>query len=361
MYLSPLSITRDDDRIEVNYQRYVAGLRGELKSGWNWDVSAEYSTSDGDYTEDQVLDDAITPTDFVPGSCVGTNTPNPWRPLHRRPLAGPTVPGWKHFARASGISLRQGDGQHAIRPDVRGSLHVRRGLRLARRPARHCFWHSLPGGRNPRWAWRNHGGRKCLGIVNGRDYLGEDTTKAVFAEVEVPLLQDKFLADSLTLTASGRYTDVESYGSGDTYKVGTELGNHVDDTTTCQARRISFRAPALFELYLADQTSFIVQRFVDPCIGWGEKLAYGTITQVTANNCEADGIAANFLGGSVLLATTIAGGGFGILEAETSTSKTIGLFDAAIRRSSGVGRLLRHRGPRRGRPAWRGRHCIQLL
>ena len=98
------------------------------------------------------------------------------------------------------------------------------------------------------------------------------TTKAVFAEVEVPLLRDKFLADSLTFTASGRYTDVESYGSGDTYKVGLNWG--ITPTIRLRASQgTSFRAPALFELYLADQTSFIAQRFVDPCIFWGDALA----------------------------------------------------------------------------------------
>ena len=54
-------------------------------------------------------------------------------------------------------------------------------------------------------------------------------------------------------------------------------------------------------------------------------MAAGAITQVTANNCAADGLAPDFLGGSVS-ATAIAGGGAGILEAETSTSKTIGLI-----------------------------------
>ena len=46
---------------------------------------------------------------------------------------------------------------------------------------------------------------------------------------------------------------------------------------------------------------------------------------MTADNCAADGFAPDFPGGTVT-ATIIAGGGAGILEAETSTSKTIGLI-----------------------------------
>jgi iron complex outermembrane receptor protein len=152
---------------------------------------------------------------------------------------------------------------------------------------------------------------------------GDDATKAVFAEFEIPLLKDKAMADSLTLMASGRYTDVDSYGSGDTYKVGINWG--ITPTLRLRASQgTSFRAPALFELYLADQTSFIGQRFVDPCISWGDALASGAISQTTADNCAADGLAPDFIGGSVS-ATLISGGGFGVLEAETSTSKTIGL------------------------------------
>ena len=75
VFLSPLSITdHADSLIDVKYQRYVAGLRGDMKSGWNWEVSAQYSTSDGDYADDQIFNDSVTDTDFGHGSCVGTVT-----------------------------------------------------------------------------------------------------------------------------------------------------------------------------------------------------------------------------------------------------------------------------------------------
>ena len=52
----------------------------------------------------------------------------------------------------------------------------------------------------------------------------------------------------------------------------------------------SFRAPALYELYLANQTSSISARAADPCINWATNLAAGNISQRTADNCAADGI-----------------------------------------------------------------------
>ena len=41
----------------------------------------------------------------------------------------------------------------------------------------------------------------------------------------------------------------------------------------------SFRAPALFEQFLADETGFPSQRAIDPCVQWGVNLAHGNITQ----------------------------------------------------------------------------------
>ena len=61
----------------------------------------------------------------------------------------------------------------------------------------------------------------------------------------------------------------------------------------------SFRTPALYELYLADQTSFTGQRRVDPCIRWGTNLADGSISQRLADNCAADGIAPDFTGAPI--------------------------------------------------------------
>jgi iron complex outermembrane receptor protein len=94
----------------------------------------------------------------------------------------------------------------------------------------------------------------------------------------------------------------------------------------------SFRTPALFELYLADQTSFPRQSSIDPCIFWGDALVAGTITQRVADNCAADTSAADYptglpddFDGGTVTATAISRGGLGLLEAETSTSNTVGI------------------------------------
>ncbi len=324
LFLSPLSITNHSDtHIDVQYQRYVAGLRGEAGTGWNWEVSVQYSKSDGDYTSDQIFNDSIVDQDFLIGSCTGSVTSVrgvpcqdiPW--LDPQFLAGnisPEMQGFLFGKETGNTQYEQMSAEAFMTGGLfdlpAGEVGVAFGVSYQQDEIRDVPGEITLAG--------NVWGSSTAGITEG-----DDTTKAVFAEVEVPLLRDKFMADSLTFTASGRYTDVESYGSGETYKVGLNWG--ITPTLRLRASQgTSFRAPALFELFLADQTSFIGQRFVDPCIFWGDALDSGAISQTTADNCAADGLAPDFIGGSVS-ATAIAGGGFGLLEAETSTSRTIGL------------------------------------
>src|SRR5690606_32396738 len=77
-WLSPLTLTdHSGQRVTVDYQRFVAGLRGELDKvlpDWSWEVSLQYSDSDGEYEDDQILNDALTLPFFRTGSCVGEVT-----------------------------------------------------------------------------------------------------------------------------------------------------------------------------------------------------------------------------------------------------------------------------------------------
>jgi iron complex outermembrane receptor protein len=332
-WLSPTPITdHSDSRVEVDYQRYVAGFRGDLKSGWSWEVSAQYSKSDGDYTNDQIYNDSVkdynidfSGNPFVPvASCVGTFSSVrgapcvdiPW--LDPQFLAGNISPEVRDFLFGVETGNTKYD-QWSAEAYMTGTI-----LELPAGPMGIAFGvhyqkdkiNDVPGEITRAGnAW----GASTAGITKG-----EDTSRALFTEIEVPLMRNKFLADSLVLTTSGRVTDVESYGKGDTYKVG--LNWAITPTIRVRASQgTSFRTPALFELYLADQTSFASQRSIDPCIRWGANLAAGNISHRIAENCAADGILENFTGGAID-ATVIAGGGLGLLKAETSTSRTFGFI-----------------------------------
>src|SRR5690606_21829512 len=130
----------------------------------------------------------------------------------------------------------------------------------------------------------NAWGASSAGITEG-----DDNTVAVFGEVIVPLIADQPGFRNLSLSASSRYTHVASYGDDTTYKIGL-YWQIVVSVRMRASQGTSFRSPALFELYLADQTSFPSQRAVDPCINWQANLDAGSISQRIADNCAADGI-----------------------------------------------------------------------
>src|SRR3954447_7207550 len=83
----------------------------------------------------------------------------------------------------------------------------------------------------------------------------------------------------------------------------------------------SFRAPALFEEFKANETSFFSARSIDPCVNIDLNLKAGNIDNRIAANCQSQGFQGNYGGGSVF-ATVFSQGGIGVLTPETSTAKT---------------------------------------
>ncbi|MEJ2402600.1 MAG: TonB-dependent receptor, partial [Xanthomonadales bacterium] len=336
-WLSPTPITdHSDSKIEIEYTRFVVGLTGELGNDWMWDLSYQYSKSDGDYTEDQIYDDSISDQNWLWGSCAGMTTSVrgvpcvdiPW--LDPAFLAGDVSPEVRDFlfGRETGNTEYT---QWSIEGYLSGELFNWYAGSVAGAFGFHYREDEINDTPGDITLAGNGWGTSSAGIT-----AGKDTFTALFGELDIPLLTDKPFVDSLVLNVSGRWTDVDSYGDDTTYKVG--LNWQINDAWRFRATQgTSFRTPALYELYLADQTSFLNQRFIDPCINWGAALDDGTISQEVADRCAAtvdeplegqpqypDGLPPDFPGGTIT-ATIITGGGLGLLEAETSTSNTIGL------------------------------------
>ena len=324
-YMSPLALTDHyGSEIEVKYTRVMGGLTGSVgDTGWTWDMHAQYSKSDGDYTNKIVYQDSIWDSEFLAGSCVGTVSSVRGVPCVDVPwwdpafLAGEVSPEVRDFlfgVEKGNTTYTQWDIEAFVTGDLfelpAGTVAAAFGVNY-----RVDEIEDVPGEvtlANNSW------GLSGAGITKG-----DDKTSAVFAEVDVPLLRDMELVNSLDLNASFRYTDVDSYGSDTTYKVG--MNWQIVPSIMIRANKgTSFRTPALYELYLANQTSFSGQQSVDPCIGWGDNLADGSITQRLADNCAADGVPADWAGWPSS-AMVITGGGIGVLEAETSVSKTVGV------------------------------------
>jgi outer membrane receptor protein involved in Fe transport len=331
-WLSPTPITDQgsDTSVQVDYTRFVVGLRGDFSADWEWDLSYQYSNSDGSYTEDQIYNDSVVDQNWLGGSCEGMTTSVrgvpcqdiPW--LDPQFLAGVYSPSMQSFlfGRETGNTDYT---QWSVEGYVTGELFNMPAGAVATAIGfqyRDDEIKDVPGDIT---LAGNGWGTTSAGIT-----AGSDTTKAFFAEIDMPLLEGKTGAKYLALNLSGRYTDVDSYGSDTTYKVG--INWQITDSIRFRASQgTSFRTPALYELYLADQTSFVGQRNIDPCIQWGDNLETGTISQRVADNCAAtttdiypNGLPSDFTGGTIT-ATVITGGGLGVLEAETSESKTAGI------------------------------------
>jgi len=328
-WLSPLSVTDHfNQRVTVDYTRVVAGLKGETKSflaGWNWDLSFQYSDSDGEYEDDVVLNDALTFGFFQTASCVGETTaisnrscvdipwldPNFLRgeiPLEIQNFLYDTDVGDTKYEQWSAEGFMTGEVFEMPAGDVAMAIgfHYRED-EIEDRPG------PIISAGN---AWQ---------FGTGGVTTGDSDTSAVFAEIDIPLLADKSWAHYLDFTASVRYTDVSASGGGisydaddTTYKVGMNWAIN-ENFRARSTFGTSFRTPALFELFLSNESSFLSARAADPCINWGTST---TISATTRANCEADGVPADHV--ASVGPEVLTGGGADVLSPETSDAFTAG-------------------------------------
>lgn len=371
-FLSPTAITNHADSSQkVDYYRGVGGLRGEAPEGegffggWRWEVYGQYSKSIGRYRTEQILQDVYDSGYFQSSSCVGTTLPFSGKQCIDLPWADP------YFLRGE-LTPEQADfifdweegktvyTQLTGEATVSGSLFelpagpvaVALGLNV-----RQDKINDTPGAltfsENPYFD-PNADAAACEADANlspiDRRYIcdqyhsnvwgssasgitaGKSVTKEAFAEINVPVLANKPFFEELTLSAAARVTSVKATRRSDgvsdedngnwTYKLGANWA--LNDWLRFRASYgTSFRAPALFEQFLADETGFVSQRNIDPCIQWQLGLDQGTTSDRVAANCAADGIPGNYAGGSIT-ATSISTGGLGKLEAETSKALVVG-------------------------------------
>jgi iron complex outermembrane recepter protein len=333
--ISPTPITNHAGASqEVDYARAVAGLRGTIAgdrgflTGWNWDLFGQYSRSDGTYVNDVILDDAVNSQSFRTTPCAGDILPISGRTCidinwaDPEFLAGNLTEEQRAFlfdVDTGNTVYKQAYVEGFMGGDIldlpAGPLGAAIGFHLRRDEI-----DDVPGEiTRSANAW----GSSSAGITRGVERTAE-----MFGELAIPLLRDMPFARSLELSLSGRLTHTKTSGGASTYKVGVNW-EFLPDIRLRATTGTSFRAPALFELYLADQSSFASQRAVDPCINWQQNLDDGLISQRLADNCAdpagpGGGVppAHNGAGSS---ATLFEGGGIGDLEPETSQAHVIGL------------------------------------
>lgn len=337
--VSPTGITNQADSSQkVDYYRGVSGLRGDFgsSSNWRWEAYGQYSKSIGRYRNQRILQEVYdigTAQGFGSiGSCVGMVLPIsgkqcidlPWMDPYF--LRGDLTPEQIAFIfdwEEGKTVYTQLSGEATVNGDLftlpAGPVQVALGATLRRDRI-----NDVPGEiTRAANAW----GSSASGIT-----AGQSVTKELFGELNVPLLADKPFFQNLTLSAAARLTSVKATRKVDgvsdsdngnwTYKLGANWA--LNDVIRFRASYgTSFRAPALFEQFLANETSFPNARNIDPCVNWQAGLTNGTKSQRVADNCAADGIPGNYVGGNIT-ATAFSQGGLGNLRAETSNALVVG-------------------------------------
>ena len=310
----------------VGFNRNVLGAKGTLPefaflTGWAWDIYGVYTKSHGEYGYQFAYNDRVLAT-------TGALTCN----VAALKSARDCPAGGVQYFRESTVQTGQFSPEEAaflfgaekgqtdytqqlIEGSVSGSLLALPAGNLAAAIGFQFRKEKIDDTPGAQAQASNLWGSSSAGIT-----MGSDTVKEAFVELEVPILKGVPLAETLTLNLSGRYSDYKSYGGSSTYKAGLNwqvlpsVRLRVSDGT-------SFRAPALYELYLANQTSFLGQASLDPCINWRDKPS-----SITATNCAKQGIPDNYSAAGSSSATIFSGGGKDILDPETSKSRTLGLI-----------------------------------
>lgn len=324
----------------VDYYRLAAGLRGEFgDTGWDYDVYLQSSKSDGEYGSDTYINDRVLAVTGAAGcnqaaiviSDGGTNNAISDGPANQCAL----LAGQGGYIPWTSARVINGDFNAAERAFLityeYGNTTYKQDLIEAFVSGNAFELPAGPVGIGVGAQWRreeiddtpgfNQRSANLWGLSAAGRTAGSDRVLEYFGELSVPLVRDLPLFESLDINMSARHVDYSSYGQADVYKVGLNW-QVTPDWRIRASQGTSFRAPALYELYLANQSSFANQLGNDPCIQWD--LSTNLVLQ---QNCIAAGVPAGYTNAGTSSITVFAGGGAASgLEAEDSLAQTFGVI-----------------------------------
>lgn len=293
--------------IDVDFYYFTMGLQGELptRNYWSWQTYASYSYSDGDYTSigiqasrsgDIFFDDnAPVINYFDPAILSGENM------QALIDAVGIEETGNTVYDQFQWVGIITGD----LMELPAGTVGTAIGLEY-----RNFSIDDLPPPTS-----RNG---DLWGQSSAIATKGSNDVIEAFVEADIPLMSGRAGAENITLNLSARGFDYKDGGSDIVWKAG--LNWQINPAMRIRGTAgTSFRAPALFEQHLGNQTGFLGQLGIDPCINWGES----SNDNIRAN-CAAVGIPPDYdgVGSSALV---ISGGGVDNLESETSEAFTAGI------------------------------------
>ena len=345
-----IGIYRTNFDQEIDYGRGVAGIRGKLDfgRGLDWELAAQFSRSDGSYGNTFVYNDrfeATTGYQALYGLEIDSETSSPGGARNTQFRAAGNCDTYLLSSTASclpgGINWFTADflnnGKLSAEEiawltsyETGGTVYDQKYIEgfvsteLFDLPAgpvgaalgfqiREESIDDLPG-------IQNRSGN-VWGQTSAQRTVGKDRIKEIFGEAEIPLLRNIKLFEELTLNLSGRFSDYDSYGSSETYKVG--LNWRLTPSFRIRASTgTSFRAPSLYEMYLGDQTGYGGQGDVDPC---RSQTARGSNPVLNAN-CLAAGVPETYGTGASSSVVIYGRGGRDLLSPETGEASTIGFI-----------------------------------
>ncbi|KRA20825.1 TonB-dependent receptor [Lysobacter sp. Root604] len=291
---------------ETDTFRVVLGLDGKLGVGWDWSAALNWGRNTGIDGSNNVAN--LDRVDQTLNTALCSNAPGAAIPcadyLGYGDVTQQVLDYIMFTTRDSG-----GNEQKSFTANISGQLFEL--------PA---GWVGLATGVEVRKerGWRDPDPLTVLGIANTNQQqriAGEYTAKEVFAEVAVPLLQGRALAESLTLNAAVRYSDYDLFGADTNYKVGLDW-QMVPSLKLRATYATAFRIPNVPELFGGVSEGNLTT--TDPCSGWSSQPVSSTIHQ----NCQASGVPVGYtqLGNTVL--TTV--GGNADLKPEDAKTLTVG-------------------------------------
>ena len=316
--------------------RGVWGLRGELGSklgvfsGWSYDIYAQWSRSDATYETDFMYNDRVSATT--------ENFALPCDPalitISSPPPSCPTIL-WTTtailegqfsaeqaaflFGREAGKSIYD---QTLVNGVITGDVMTLPAGALSAAIGFEFRTDEIDDTPGPMAQASNY-----WGLTTADRTAGTDEVHELFAEFSLPVLANKPYVDSLTIDMSGRYTDYRSYGEGSVYKIGANW-QITPEYRLRGTTGTSFRAPALYEIFLGNQTGFLSSFQIDPCIQWDQS----SDPRIT-DSCGPGPTGVGGLnlppgwGGSASGTLIVSGGGGpGVLKAETSEFQTLGFI-----------------------------------
>jgi iron complex outermembrane receptor protein len=308
----PIMPFPSNGQVKVDYYYLRTGFDGGFgDSSWSWQVNATHSRSDGDYSHFGI--DARKSGDlsygvnevppgsaqidryFTPGYLSGQDMGQLMQDVGRM-FTGNTV-----YTQSTANAIATGNLFELPAGPVTAAVGAE---------YRHYKINDVPDAANSAgYEW----GYSSAQVTEGADHVTEE-----FGELGVPVLSGVPGFQSLALDLSARRFKYATVGSSDkVWKYG--LNWQITDTWRIRGTiGTSYRAPGLYELYLGNQSGFLAQTAIDPCIDWNN-----STSDFIKANCGAAGIPANYQGGGSS-AQIFTGGGAGFLKPETSRAKSIG-------------------------------------